>query len=64
MNNTVIIDALNEEIARLEKVRALLTGRLEPTKPTGKGKRTISAEGRARIAEGQRKRRAKEKSKY
>ena len=59
MNTDEITNAINAEISRLEKVRALLTGHTAPLK---RGKRsTMSAEGRARIAAAQRKRWAKAK---
>jgi hypothetical protein len=72
MDTTQILTQLDEEIARLQQVRALLTG--EPTKrkpgrPSTRAakvalpakKRTMSAEGRARIAAAQRARWAKAK---
>jgi hypothetical protein len=72
MDTTQILTQLDEEIARLQQVKAMLSG--EPTKrkpgrpssqPAKKGqsakKRTMSAEGRARIAAAQRARWAKAK---
>jgi hypothetical protein len=65
-----MIAALDEEIARLEEARRLLAGSTTNTAPTNggtearwgvSGKRTMSAEGRARIAAAQKKRWAKAK---
>jgi hypothetical protein len=59
MNTDEIMQTIDAEISRLEKVRALLT---EHTAPLKRGKRsTMSAEGRARVAAAQRKRWAKAK---
>ena len=64
-----ILAAIDEEIARLRQVRSLLAQTKTTTKTTaGKKrgrpkKRTLSADARARIAEAQRKRWAKQKSK-
>jgi len=62
-----VLSAIDSEIARIEQARALLTetgtktpGKKSATK-TVKPKRTMSAEGRARIAEGQRRRWAAQK---
>jgi hypothetical protein len=62
MNTNELIEALDAEIARLERARAILVegdrvgnGRIYAVK------RTISAEGRARIAAGQKARWAKAK---
>jgi hypothetical protein len=57
---------LNEEIARLEEVKRLLTGTsaragAAPRKPGRKPGRTMSAAARERIAAAQRKRWAKAK---
>jgi hypothetical protein len=69
MNTSEVLRHINEEIARLQQVRALLTGEQtkrkpgRPSKPAKKApaakKRTISAEGRARIAAAQKARWAK-----
>ena len=74
MHTAELLSAINEEIARLEQVKALLNGdRIGPKKrgPKPKAtvfefglnavprKRTISAAGRARIAAAQRARWAK-----
>jgi hypothetical protein len=63
-----IIAEIDAEIAKLERVRALITGAGASKPKTGtratKGrqkKRTLSAEARAKIAEAQRKRWAKQK---
>lgn len=70
MNREQIIAALDAEVARLQHVRAVLsetvTGkrrgrRAAPAKKTAAKKRVMSAEGRAKIAEAQRKRWAKSK---
>jgi hypothetical protein len=58
-----IVQNIDEEINRLEKVRALLSGHTTPLKrgfPPRK-RSTMSAEGRARIAAAQKKRWAKKK---
>jgi len=58
MNTDEIVQNIEAEIMRLEKLRALLTEQA----PLKRGKRsTMSAEGRARIAAAQRKRWAKKK---
>jgi hypothetical protein len=58
MNIHAIVQAIDAEISRLEKVRALLTGHTAPLKrgEPAKKRRTMSAEGRAKIAAAQRKR--------
>ncbi|HEU5401805.1 MAG TPA: hypothetical protein VFU86_10640 [Terriglobales bacterium] len=63
-----IIASIDEELARLNQVKALLGEKrngvtaLSGSVPDGQPKsRTMSAEGRARIAEAQRKRWAKQK---
>jgi hypothetical protein len=74
MKLTALLRNIEEEIARLQKARALLAGTDSPRRrgrPPGSGKRpkgipakkkrTISAEARKRIAEAQRARRAKQK---
>jgi hypothetical protein len=58
MNFDALIEEIDAEIMRLEKARALLT---EHTAPLKRGlphtkRRTMSAEGRARIAAAQKKR--------
>jgi len=65
-----IIQAIDEEIARLQEARNLIVQNLPTSKKqaktmtTGRRKRRkMSAEARARIAEAQRKRWAKQKSK-
>jgi hypothetical protein len=59
MNIDEIMQTIDAEISRLEKVRALLTGHTAPLK---RGKRSkMSAEGRARIAAAQRTRWAAKK---
>jgi len=61
MNTDEIMQTIDAEISRLEKVRSLLAGHTAPLK---RGKRsTMSAEGRARIAAAQRKRWAAKKKK-
>lgn len=60
-----IVQDIDAEVSRLEKVRALLTGHTAPLKrgmPPKKSS-TMSAEGRARIAAAQKKRWAKAKRK-
>ena len=65
MGSTAIIAAIDKELARLHGVRAVLLKKEKQTKkanssaPAGgakKGKRQLSAAGRARIAAAQRKR--------
>jgi hypothetical protein len=60
MDVTAIVQGINAEISRLEKARTLLTGHTAPLKATKK-RRTMSAEGRARIAVAQKERWAKRK---
>lgn len=58
-----ILASIDDEIARLRKVRALLsTGATETVAPVRKGRHKLSAEARTRIAEAQRKRWAKQKA--
>jgi hypothetical protein len=71
MNTTEILAHIDQEIARLEQVKAVLSGvptKRKPGRPSSKPgkagsakKRTMSAEGRARIAAAQRARWAKAK---
>jgi hypothetical protein len=64
MNTDEIVQTIDAEISRLEKVRALLSDHTAPLKrgfPPTKKHSTMSAEGRARIAAAQRKRWAKKK---
>jgi hypothetical protein len=58
MNVADVVAAIDAEIERLSKARALLTGHTPPLK-RGQAKRTMSAEGRARIAAAQNARWAK-----
>jgi hypothetical protein len=64
MNTEQLVQAIDEEIERLQKVRSVLTGRTMPLR-RGMGpeplKRTISPEARERMAIAQRKRPATEK---
>jgi hypothetical protein len=64
MNTDEIVQAIDEEIERLQKVRSLMTGHTMPLK-RGMGpepiKRTTSPEARERMAIAQRQRRATEK---
>jgi hypothetical protein len=72
MNTQDILSTLDAEIARLQSARSLLTGtasgkrrgrpRGSSTSPAAPQKRTMSAAGRKRIAEAQRKRWAKQKA--
>jgi hypothetical protein len=62
MDTTKLIEALDLEIARLQHARALLSGAPLRGKPGPKPKavkRTMSAEGRARVAAAQKARWAK-----
>jgi hypothetical protein len=64
MNRKAIVQIIDEEIERLQRVRSLLTNHTAPLKRglphAGPAtKRTMSPEGRARIAAGQRARWAK-----
>jgi hypothetical protein len=67
MDLDAIVQDIDAEISRLEKARALLTGHTAPLKrgfaPTPTKRRTMSAEGRARIAVAQKKRWANQKDK-
>jgi hypothetical protein len=56
-----IIEAIDEEIARLQRVRNLLAKNIDDKPTKRRGRRRLSANGRARIAEGQRKRWARQK---
>lgn len=58
-----LIASINEEISRLQQARALLAGngRGHAAVRFARTRRTLSAEARARIAEAQRKRWAKQK---
>jgi len=68
MNETTIITFIDAELFKLQQARALLSG-IKPgqhvtkpsTSPAPRAKRTMSAEGRARIAAAQRKRWAAQK---
>lgn len=69
MQVEVIIASIDEEIARLKQVRAILsgnesaqTGNSSTGKKRSRKKRTLSPEARKRIAEAQRKRWAAQKS--
>ena len=64
-----VLSTIDAQIARLQQARALLTGsgnsgrgRKSASKPSVKPKRKLSAEGRKKIAEAQRKRWAKQKA--
>jgi hypothetical protein len=61
MDLDAIVQDIDAEISRLEKVRALLTGHTTPLKRgmPPKKRSTMSAEGRAIIAAAQKKRWAK-----
>jgi hypothetical protein len=66
MTRDEIVAALDEEIARLEKVRALLNGTGQKFALSGNSsgitrKRNLSADARKRIADAQRRRWAKQK---
>jgi hypothetical protein len=66
MSREEIIAAIDEEIGRLEKVRALLEGAgstriFAGAFANGRKKRHLSAEARRRIAEAQKRRWAKQK---
>jgi hypothetical protein len=62
MDTTKLIEALDLEIARLQHAKALLSGAPLKGKPKAV-KRTMSAEGRARIAAAQKARWAKARKK-
>lgn len=59
MNRAAIIQALDDEIARLEKVKRILTGGNVLQFP--KAKRHLSAAARKRISDAQHRRWAKQK---
>jgi hypothetical protein len=70
MNTPDILSAIDAEIARLQSARSLLAGKASTkrrgrlrtsTLPTAPKKRTMSAAGRKKIAEAQRRRWAKQK---
>jgi hypothetical protein len=67
MTREELVAAVDEEISRLEKVRALLLSTGSRITPSSFGnkprkKRVLSAEARARIAAAQRRRWAKQKA--
>jgi hypothetical protein len=59
MDLNAIVQSIDAEIVRLEKVRELLSDQTTPTRK----RRKVSAAARARMAAAQRARRAKEKRK-
>lgn len=61
MTTTKIIATIDEEIARLEQAKKLLTGLSSGAPKPAKQKRNLSPEARARIAAAQKKRWAKQK---
>jgi hypothetical protein len=62
MDTAQLISEIDSEIARLQQARALLAGTGSATHAkSGRKKRTLSAEARARIAAAQRLRWAKQK---
>jgi hypothetical protein len=63
MDTTELLSVIDSEIARLQEARALLAGQNGQIRPGRKPakKRTMSTEGRARIAAAQRARWAKQK---
>ena len=66
MEIDAIVQAIDAEIDRLGKLRALLTGHTAPLKrglPVSTGRKKVSAEGRARMAAAQKARRKREKVK-
>lgn len=70
MNTQDILSAIDAEIARLQSARALLAGTVSKRRgrprtsgsPAATKKRTMSAAGRKKIAEAQRKRWARQKA--
>jgi hypothetical protein len=54
LNDSWILGAIDREIARLQRARALLVRDGMAKKTVAKKKRVVSPEGRARIAEAQR----------
>jgi len=64
MDTAGIIQAIDAEIDRLRRARALLTEDTQPLKrgaPSSSGRREVSAESRARMAAAQKARWAKKK---
>jgi hypothetical protein len=63
MNIEAIVQTIDAEIDRLQRARSVLTGNVAPSKRAAPARklRTMSAEGRARIAAAQRARWAKAK---
>jgi hypothetical protein len=63
MDTNQILAEIDSEIRRLEEAKALLAGTstTKAVRPGTRKKRTLSTEARARIAEAQRKRWAKQK---
>ncbi len=50
MDLTAIVQGIDEEIVRLEKIRALLTDHAAPLKRAARKRKRVSAKGRARMA--------------
>jgi hypothetical protein len=63
MDLTALMQSIDEEIVRLEKIRALLTDHAAPLKRTAPKRRRVSEEGRARMGAAQKARWAKAKRK-
>jgi len=63
MDTAQLISEIDSEISRLQQARTLLAGeRIDGRANRRGGKRTLSAEARAKIAAAQRKRWAKQKA--
>jgi hypothetical protein len=63
MDLTTIVQSLDAEIMRLEKLRALLTEHTAPLQRAARKRKRVSEEGRARMAAAQKARWAKAKGK-
>lgn len=61
MNTAALIQAVDEEIARLQRARLILSGDSQDKRDVIRRKRVLSPEARQRIVDAQKKRWAKQK---
>ena len=61
MDRKAIVEAIDEEIAKLSRIRTLLDPAAIPSRSDEPHRRTVSPEGRARIVAAQKARREREK---
>lgn len=62
MDTAGIIQSLDREVSNLQKARNILAGERKPPQRETKLRRRMSAEGRKAIAQGQKRRWAKQKA--